>query len=373
MIIVLLPILDILPYSAFIIFSYCTYVALQGRNFVKKFNVDLLQKTHIWLALSLAGVGAAILFNVVILGAAVDPFNYLIRISLIYFALLATNVLITRNAAEKDLLGDIAKTLFILVVASAFFEYGLKATGDRTVLSYFKARQDLGGIDTLHFNRFSGFWSYPGDAAAVIVLSIVLTFSLDKKFRFFKICVLIGLLLLTQSKAGIILLIFVALYYWVFSFKILHLTVFLILTAIAASYVAAIIENHFEYLDKFIDNLPFYLEKSKRAQEVLLYFKSDTIQKLASLEQRQYIYESEVFGSLSRLGLLGSLWILVPMCYAGYKIFNERNYLLIWVAIFAFFTVYLSISAGMSRFKVLIPYLVIFMAIHIKGRDRARG
>ena len=80
------------------------------------------------------------------------------------------------------------------------------------------------------------------------------------------------------------------------------------------------------------------------------------------------MYESELIGSFSRIGLIGSLWILVPIFHVYCKLSRARKYHAIWMCLFGFLTVYLTMSAGMSRFKILIPYLLCFFAVHMQEK-----
>lgn len=368
MTVVLLPILDILPFSALIIMVYVVYAFLWRPKLTVSVDQNLLHFSNIWLGFSLFGISAAFLTNYANSASHNEPINYLIRVILIYTCLLATNVILMKEKDKSKVLEKCASLLFSLIVISALFEFGLKAVGDRSILSLYKARQDLGGFDTLHFNRFTGFWSYPGDAAAVIVLSIALTFAFENKYKILKTMVLLGLLVLTQSKAGIAFVVLLALFYWIINFKIFYLTVFSIFSFFLGSYVFLTIESNFEYLQKFITNLPFYLQDSKRATEILLFRDSDLMQKIVGLKNPYYMYESEIFGSLSRVGILGSLWIFVPIYYVCSRLFYTRKYLIVWLCLFLFLTIYLSISAGISRFKILIPYLVVFFAILLQEK-----
>lgn len=364
MIVVLTPVIDILPLSfvmVLLFFIYaCTFYPISRIQVDKVF----LSYINIWFLLSIFGITCASIFNYIIHGFIFEPVKYLIRIGGIYIVVFSSMVINIKYSTQKLYLEKLTTTIFLFLITSAIFEYGLKFLGDRTFLSFYKARQDLGGIDTLHFHRFSGFWSFPGDVAAVIVLSISLIInSTTQKYKTIKIFCLVVLLLLSQSKAGIAMLLITAFVFSVLSFK-LHYILFVIVTGVVLTpYMLSIMESYFEYLYKFVERLPYYLTNSKRAQEVLLYLDSDIVQKLSSLAIKQSLYESEIMGSLSRLGIVGSIWLLLPIAFVLWLSITSRTNIIIWSCLVAFFVFYLSISAGLSRIKILTPFVLVLTTL----------
>lgn len=371
MIVVLTPIIDILPLSFLMVFLFTIYAYTFYPMAQIKVDKVFLSYLNIWVLVSLIGIICAGILNYIIHNSIVEPVKYFIRIAGIYIVVFSSMVICVKSFAQKINIEKLVSIIYWLLIGSALFEYGLKFLGDRTFLSFYKARQDLGGIDTLHFHRFSGFWSFPGDVAAVIVLSIALIFNSNtQKYKIIKILCLLALLLLSQSKAGIAMLLITA-----FVFSVLTLKLHYILSAIIAGvifmpYIFSVLEVHFEYLYKFIERLPYYLTNSKRAQEVLLYLNSDVVQKLSSLVKTQNLYESEIMGSLSRLGIVGSIWLLCPIAFVSWLSITSRSNIMVWSCLVAFFVFYLSISAGLSRIKILIPYMLVLTTLVIEKQKQ---
>ena len=255
-------------------------------------------------------------------------------------------------------------------MASFLFELTLRLFDLKSLLYLYKARQDLGGIDTVHYNRFSGFWSYPGDAAAVTVLSFVLIYLYELKYRFVKLVFLFIILLLTQSKAGLALLL---------SFFIIHSLMQLSLRSIVNLCTFSLISALFiiyldlDYFLRFFENLEFYVSESKRATEVLNFLGAPFIEMLFGLTELQNSYESELFGSFSRTGILGSFWLLSIVAFLLLNLVKFSAYRYIIILLLLFIVVYCLISAGMSRTKVLIPFYFLFGLVVVNYKKPHNG
>lgn len=287
--------------------------------------------------------------------------NYVFRISMLFFVfLVSSSYLNNMYSNRKDAFFDFSKLLFILIVASIVFEYSIRAIDFKPILYLYKARQDLGGIDSVHYNRFSGFTSFPGDMAALIALSFVCV----QVFLRSKIMLLIlfGAIILTQSKAGLILLLIFYIARSATKFSVKNIILVLLSTVLSLYIIQAL---ELEYYIRFLENLEHYAFESKRAQEMLLFLKASSIESLfGNFSLNGMYFESEIFSTLNRNGIIGSLWlfILFVSCvfiYFTRKVSCEKDVVLFLLVFIGF---YCFMSAGFSRSKIGIFY-VFFIAI----------
>lgn len=284
--------------------------------------------------------------------------NYLFRLSMLYFLFLVFSCYLKKKYSNRyDAFSDFTRLLFLLVVASLVFEYFLRLFDFKSILYLYKARQDLGGIDSVHYNRFSGFTSFPGDMAALIALAFVCiqTFSYSKT----KLFILFFAILLTQSKAGIVLLF---LYYSAFgvarfSFKSIS---FVILGVVF--FIGAVQLFELEYYLKFLDNLEHYAVRSKRAQEMFLFFEGSSMEIMfGNYSLKGMYFESELFSTLNRNGVLGSIWFFCVLSsllviYFKKRVIYEKD-LVLFLIVFTVF--YCFLSAGFSRSKIGVFYVFV--------------
>lgn len=361
---VVLPILDIGMGSAiismFALFSLFLCILLTKKPTLPKFAFLILLG---WLLLSIFSVIFVVISNSLEFGSLYildSHYLYVLRFISVFFIFFSATYFLSENSKQANLLSILrfySVFLFILIMASFLFELTLRLFDLKSLLYLYKARQDLGGIDTVHYNRFSGFWSYPGDAAAVTVLSFVLIYLYELKYRFVKLVFLFIILLLTQSKAGLALLL---------SFFIIHSLMQLSLRSIVNLCTFSLISALFiiyldlDYFLRFFENLEFYVSESKRATEVLNFLGAPFIEMLFGLTELQNSYESELFGSFSRTGILGSFWLLSIVAFLLLNLVKFSAYRYIIILLLLFIVVYCLISAGMSRTKVLIPFSFLF-------------
>ena len=355
---ILLPIIDVPPYSLLIIgvyFLVCMLLVLKNKNAISS---NFLLLVFFWLIFSIAGLLLSWLMAFFDTPREMEGFfNYLVRVLAIAIIFLSF-IFVKEPANSKVTFSLWANYLFYFVVVSAIFEFTAKYFGLENVINLFKARENLGGIDTVHFNRFSGFWSFPGDAAAIIVISICLNYFSKVPQLKIKTAILLVLLAVTQSKAGIAFLLgFVVL----MIFRKFSVRFFV--TVLFSTSVAIYFFNHFqfEYLLRFINEFEWYLSSSKRMQEFNLYFSSSIWEQLLGLNNPFALYESEIIGSLSRVGFIGSFWFLSLFCLILYFSFKSKNYAELWLVMLTFLIVYCSISAGLSRYKISILFYMLFV------------
>ena len=375
---VLTPVIDIFPWSVFILFTLgLPFIYELVRN---QFRLKFGRKgsfLQIWFLISVTGLTVATLLSLASGTHLGQHFNYFFRVLIIFYVSMCSIQGIVSSNDEQKLMSKYANFLFYLVLGSAVFEYSMKFLNFNSLLYLYKARQDLGGIDTVHYNRFSGFWSFPGDVSAVIVLTMALLVQCDLKFRTLKFSILLTLLLLTQSKAGFLLLIVWLILKIISEFNFKNTVIFLVFCSVAlVGVVQTNLISYFTYLKKFIDNFEHYIGASKRAQEIFGYLDATYLEQIVGLTTPFDMYESELLGSLGRIGLFGSFWILFLCLSILYFLGSSKNYKNLWSFLLAFCLCYLLISAGLSRFKILIPFTFVFWIlifvdkpVHQKLRD----
>ncbi|HHF0561707.1 MULTISPECIES: hypothetical protein [Vibrio] len=287
---------------------------------------------------------------------AVDN-NYIFRIGVFFCYFYLTRCYIVNNYSSRSkALEDFTRVLFTLLVLSLLFEYTLRGFSLQSFLYLYKARQDLGGIDSVHYNRFSGFTSFPGDLAAIIVLCFVCSHSI--KSSKITLAVLFLMLMLTQSKAGLILLLG---YYLVKSITKFSMSGVLAVSVITAFSIFLVHYFELEYFIKFLDNLDHYALRSKRAQEMFFFLESSWVEIFfGNFKLDTMYFESELFSTLNRNGVFGSLWFFIVLFSSIVFYFKTRNEqrknLLLFLLMFLGF--YCFLSAGFSRSKIGLIYIM---------------
>ncbi|MDN5501810.1 MAG: hypothetical protein L0G80_18005, partial [Shewanella sp.] len=183
-----------------------------------------------------------------------------------------------------------------------------------------------------------------------------------------KSLVLLFLLLLTQSKAGIFLLFLYYAVKYISSFSFKGLLV-LIISSFLIYYAVTFFE--LEYYLKFVNNLEHYAFKSKRAQEILYFLSSSWTEVFFGKFILDGMYfESEIFSSLNRNGILGSFWLIA--IFAGFSFLflvlksKKEKELILFLIVFVLF--YCVISAGFSRSKIGIFYIFIIAIFTVRNR-----
>ena len=363
----LLQVIDIFPGTILLFSALILGVGIHlVVNLKFNFNRGIVLKGVSWYVLSMLMIGASLAMM------HLDPtygyynyeksLSYMVRVSFVFITFLFLFFVIYKQEFDShDFLMRFSYFLFGLILFSAIFEFLAKTWGFNDLLYLYKARQDLGGIDTIHYNRLSGFYSFPGDIAAVIVLNFVLVKNYVKKYKILMLTILLVFLLLTQSKAGLVLL----LSYLFFSMMTngsykLYLG---ILMSLALIYLVIIFfKEYFVYYFQFFNQLDFYLESSKRAQEILSYFSLDFFGLAIGNPVLDKTYETELFGSLNRVGFIGSFWFLSVLFLIPIIYFKRKFKFDIFLILILFLVVYCSISAGFGRFKILLPYMIVFIA-----------
>lgn len=372
---ILVPALDIFPRSAVIyifIGSVFSFYLITRRK--SKFSAEPVRWATLWLFVSLMCIGFSCL------GLSLDlsygsiniekALSYVLRVTLIYVVFIFFFALIDgKFSSLEEQLKDFTHVLFFILLFSAIFEYFCKFLSLNSILYFYKARQDLGGVDTLHYNRLSGFFSYPGDIAAVIVLNIVLVRQFVEKRKLVMSVVLFVLLLLTQSKAGLILLFMFYTITFITRIDIKAIVSFCLIIAVTF-FIFSYFGNYFEYYLQFFNNLEFYLSASKRAQEIISFLKLDIVSAMFGNSHLHKTYESEIFGSLNRVGIIGSFWFFsITFCLViNQKTF--RGHRDVFIFLLLFLTIYCTISAGFGRIKILVPFLIVFIYFMIYTTER---
>lgn len=298
-----------------------------------------------------------------------DDNTYIFRIPIFFVVLcFSINFVAKEFSCKHEALRDFTRSLFLLIVIATIFEYFLRGLSLQPILYLYKARQDLGGIDSVHYNRLSGFTSFPGDFAALVALCFVCVQVLFKSR--IMLFVLFSIIMLTQSKAGIILLLLFYLFRSLLSFSLKGL----ILT-VSSLVISLFLINFFEleYFIKFLSNLEYYFTGSKRAQEMIFFFNGDLVEKLfGSYYLGDMYFESELFSSLSRNGILGSAWFFLLLVFFIILLFVSRTAsdkdLILFIILFLLF--YCAISAGFSRSKISMFYIVLISIYFAPFRKR---
>lgn len=358
---VIAPVLDIAPASILIVLMFFLaggLCLLSGcANSVERKNFE----SFYW-----GGMAALFLFFTSVIGGVLESrgisehIPYVLRFVIFSSSFFLMLFLVQGNIDRNFLIHRYAIILFWLIVCSAVFEFILRQIDLKPLLYLYKARQDLGGIDTVHYNRFSGFWSFPGDTAAVIVLCFHLVAQSQIRFSRVRLLFLVVLMLLTQSKAGI----FFLLLYWCYNY-IRPISLGTLFRVCGAAFLIsfAFINLNFEYLMRFFDNLDFYLSQSKRAQEILAFVSADGLDMAFGLTDTHGIYESELFGAFNRIGFVGGAYLIILPLFCFYMFVQDKQARTSWFFFMVFFLVYCTISAGMSRFKIFYPYLIFFVIL----------
>ncbi|MFM2637858.1 hypothetical protein [Vibrio vulnificus] len=287
--------------------------------------------------------------------------NYIFRIGVFFAYFYLTRCYIINSYTSRSrALEDFTLALIALLVFSLLFEYILRGLSLQNILYLYKARQDLGGIDSIHYNRFSGFTSFPGDIAAIITLCFVCSHSTNS--RKITLILLFSMLMLTQSKAGIVLL----LSYYLFK-SITKFSIGGILAVFVIALLSIFMVKYFEleYFVRFLDNLDHYALRSKRAQEMFFFWDSSWIEKIfGHFTLGKMYFESELFSTLNRNGLLGSFWFFLVFSLAivfYFKTHDEQRKCLFLFLLF-FLGFYCFLSAGFSRSKIGLIYIM-YMSI----------
>lgn len=358
---VVFPVLDIFPMSTSIVAAFSVLSLLFAFFFRTSIDLNRFRLLLLWLIVSLTFLLVSLTLSYFYYGYSSDRTNYLLRIFLLFTSSLFILAIFPKFELLKIKISDFASLLFLLIIISAVFEFFLRFTNLNDLLYLYKARQDLGGIDSTHYNRFTGFWSFPGDTAAIIVLCLILLINERIDYRFIKILVLLVLLFLTQSKAGIILFAFYTIVHFLFKPSLSKLTIIFFFSSIAS--LAAVYLN-LEYLIFAYNNIDYYFLESKRAQEILPFISIEPSALFIGLPFPSDFYESDLFGSLSRIGILGSFWFLsIILIIIMFYIKSKPSYKNYYLYFLLFLIIYCSVSAGISRLKILFPHLIFFWLV----------
>lgn len=273
--------------------------------------------------------------------------------------------------ANKQLF-QFSQFLFSVCVAAGLFELALWAAGFESWLSPFKARSNDGGINSFHYARMSGFFSYPGDFAAILVLSIGWLIAYPPRFALYKTLILCGFLLLTQSKAGIIFLL-VCIIFWSMR-SITALVISVLIIGLISPNVLTILEwLELDYFLRFVDEWEYYSQTSKRASEVWQFLSAPFLEVLFGSSDPQDFYETEIFGALNRVGLIGTLpYLLIFFFVVSLTLQSgEKKLYRLGATLAAFLVAYCTISAGLSRAKIFIVFaasIILWLEAHAQQK-----
>ena len=366
---ILTPILDIPPDSLFIVGAYliALFFWLIAKNNTS-LSSSTIKLTFFWLFLSLMGLLFSVFLGFLERTSDFENFfNYLVRIMVIALIFFSFALFKFRESPKQSFV-LIADYLFAFIILSTCFEIVTKYVGLESILNLYKAREDIGGIDTVHYNRLSGFWSFPGDMAAILIFSMSLNFFSGTKNPIIKNFVCMALLIFTQSKAGIV---FILGYLFLMVLRRFSPR-FFIAAAFTISLGIFVLSNfEFQYLIRFFNDYDWYLSSSKRVQELELYLNSSLWEQFIGIKNQDYMYESEILGSLSRVGIIGSAWWFLLFSTTLYFSLKSRNFSYLWVMLLSFLLIYCSISAGLSRYKVsILFYILFFVGFFFETRNR---
>lgn len=307
---------------------------------------------------------------------AVDGVQYFIRFSMFLFFYWVLFSSVSGDVCFADRkLQEFGNFLFIVCVLAGVFESLLWAVGLEDLLAPFKARANDGGINSFHYARMSGFFSYPGDFAAALVFAIGWMWAYPTRFFWYKSSILVALLLLTQSKAGIFFL-FACIIFW--SLRSAPMLLIAILAAIILpTQIPSIIEwLQLEYLTRFYNEIDFYIFESKRASELFQFANASFFEKIFGSFSPQSLYESEILASLNRVGILGSLpYLALPLIILfGVVRTNDERKKRLGLLLFSFIVFYCTISAGLSRAKIFVIFAAsLALWVNLVYGEKVRG
>lgn len=127
-------------------------------------------------------------------------------------------------------------------------------------------------------------------------------------------------------------------------------------------FIGAVQLFELEYYLKFLDNLEHYAVRSKRAQEMFLFFEGSSMEIMfGNYSLKGMYFESELFSTLNRNGVLGSIWFFCVLSsllviYFKKRVIYEKD-LVLFLIVFTVF--YCFLSAGFSRSKIGVFYVFV--------------
>lgn len=300
---------------------------------------------------------------------------YVARVVAVYGLFFVAMSYFLNNSGSVDRKFTIyARAIIACAILGIVYEALLRTTGQIEFVELYKARDDTGGADSYHFNRLSGFLSYPGDFAALCVLGLAVTGFTDwsKRIRVGVIFVLLAALVYTQGRAGLILLLASGLLavlvnsnkknVWLYSGFVLFFGGSLMLYQFES---VAKYAQGFDHLWRFYDEIEYYINSSKRAQELFSIFLASGLEVMFGLDELDVFYESEWAGAIARLGVVGSLWFLVIGASTFVVLkdslrFGEGRDSFLASYFVAYVFVYCVGSAGISRAKIGVAVIIGF-------------
>ena len=284
--------------------------------------------------------------------------NYQFR----FITLMLIFVLFTFIVAGLDetRLKGVLKFIIYLVILFSIIEILTRETPFKNIIDIFKARLPGSGMDSLHYSRLSGFFSFPGDWGLLIVASISFVPFIVRSvyFKIILTLVLLVLLFLTQSRAAMLTLFLYT--FFVCAGRRPSITLVCVLS------FALVILPYIQYLSgldiyllKNTNSLEAFLSSSKRISEYLDLNLKSLIFGLPSSEF-QIFYETEIGGLVARLGLISLapvvllFFVIIKYYFSGSVFVRSQSAFLI-----SYFFPYLFISAGISRPKLAILFLLL--------------
>ncbi|WP_146193268.1 hypothetical protein [Salibaculum griseiflavum] len=371
---IFIPGLHVYPLSVLVIFPAFLYLTLFliSTGSRKSFN----NRNYISVSISFA-LTFLFLFALILLRgfyypdwvAQFDSIQYIIRILLflgLYFAM--------KSFFIKDNYFDIGRWInFVRFIVIAVVLFSIIDIFSRTqffpdIINFYKARGDFGGIHTVHYNRLSGLFSYPGDLGLVLVFAIFSLKLIYKNIwsRWVLLTVLVYFLFLTQSRAAFLTFFFGLILYIPFASK----RVVAFISAIAIT-LAIVFQNEIKdmiddiYLLRNSDSLEFFLSKSYRYMEFSNYFSARPAEWILGLapDSQMPFHEVETIGAASRLGVVAFFiyFLFVAWgigCYssafrnrATQSALSAAGISCYWLS---FLLIYCNISAGFSRPKLMV-------------------
>jgi hypothetical protein len=257
----------------------------------------------------------------------------------------------------------LAKLIFYIVCFGFLFEFFLKLFEWHEILEIYKAR-DLsdGGMSAYHYQRYSSFWAFPGDYGAIIVFSFSLILFCYRKIEgsFFMLAFLVMILFMTQSRAALIFFSVVLVLYAcsrsvIISLSSVATTVVIIFFSLIYAEDLLLLFDHLglHHLTRFVTDFSYYVQDSKRISEIYSLKEANISELIFGYKSSRMalFYESEILGSIARVGVMGSLW-LCYFAWVGWSCSTNNNapeFRLLTITFVSFIFVYCLSSAGFGR------------------------
>ena len=290
--------------------------------------------------------------------------NYQFRFITLIFLFLYIYIL-TYNINDENI-KRLFNCIIIFCLSGSLLEVVTRDSSLSFFIDMFKARSPGLPIDTLHYSRLSGFFSFPGDWGILLVFAISLVPQTSYR-KFTKILIttaLLYFLFLTQSRAAFATL----LVFWFLVYFRHHpvLTIcYSLIGIMSLPYILKKLAGFDLYLLRNVESLERFISSSKRVSEYLDLTVGDIIFGLPSSMFHDF-YETEIAGLLARLGIF-ALFPIVIIFLLALRNYIKREKKLVYIPSFllAYILPYCFISAGFSRPKLSVLAMVV-VALNLK-------